>query len=55
MESQIAWQPLPEHLQAIYSVALSPWDRFVAAGRANRISVFEIGTQSKSLSFPTPA
>lgn len=54
-EVNIAWQPLPEHLQAIYSLALSPWGRYVAAGRSNRISIFEIDTQTEVAQLADPA
>ncbi|MCA9040870.1 MAG: hypothetical protein KDA65_11020, partial [Planctomycetaceae bacterium] len=52
---QLAWQPLPAHLQAIYTVKLSPWGRYVAAGRANRVSIFEIGTQSEIAQLSDPS
>lgn len=37
----VNWQPLPSGLNAIYSVALSPWSRLAAAGRANKILTYE--------------
>ncbi|WP_197440590.1 c-type cytochrome domain-containing protein [Polystyrenella longa] len=52
--SQLAWQPLPAHLQAIYAVSMSPWGRYVAAGRSNRISIFDIGTQSEVAQLTDP-
>ena len=38
----IQWQPIPAALKSIESVALSPWGRFVAAGRANEIVVYDV-------------
>jgi WD40 repeat protein len=51
---QLAWQPLPEHLNAIYATALDPWGRYAAAGRANRITVYDLasGTEAARLSDP---
>lgn len=38
------WQPLPSGIHAIYAVALAPWGQLAACGRANQISIYEIGT-----------
>jgi len=38
----VAWAPLPPTLNPIYSVALSPWARYAAAGRANQITVYNL-------------
>lgn len=50
----LQWQPIPSGLHAIYTVALSPWGRFVAAGRANQIDVYDIlaGEQFPRLTDP---
>ena len=37
----IQWQPIPAGMKSIESVAISPWGRFVAAGRANEIVVYD--------------
>lgn len=42
----IAWEPLPKGLQPIYALATSPQGGFVAAARANQISVYHLPTQS---------
>ncbi len=42
----IVWQPLPEGLNPIYSVALTEDGQFAAAGRANQIHLFHIPTAS---------
>ena len=39
---QIAWAPIPATLNGIYSVAVSPWARYAAAGRANQITIYDI-------------
>lgn len=38
----LAWQPIPAHLNSIYSVALANTGRFVAASRANQIDVYDL-------------
>jgi WD40 repeat protein len=38
----VAWAPLPPTLNPIYSVALSPWARYAAAGRANQITIYNL-------------
>lgn len=40
--NSIEWQPLPESFRATYSLAMSPERRFVAAGRGNRIFMYDI-------------
>lgn len=40
----VQWQPVPADLNAIYATALSPWGRFAAVGRANRITVYDVLT-----------
>ncbi len=42
MRDQINWQPVPSTAKAIYSVAMAPWGRYVAAGRANQVSVYDV-------------
>ncbi len=39
--SSPVWQSVPAHIRAIQSVALSPWSRFVAWGRANQIYLLD--------------
>ena len=34
-KDQVNWQPVPATAKAIYSLAIAPWGRYVAAGRAN--------------------
>ena len=39
---KIQWQPIPSGMKSILSVALSRWGRFIAAGRANQIVVYDV-------------
>jgi len=38
----VKFAPLPVSARSIYSVAISPWDRFAAAGRANQVELYDI-------------
>lgn len=53
-DAGIAWQSLPPGLNSIYSTALSPWARYSAVGRANRIAVYDLasGTETGTLNDP---
>lgn len=53
--SGVVWQPLPAGLNSIYSSALSPWARYAAVGRANRIAIYDLasGTEAATLNDPT--
>lgn len=44
---ELAWQPLPENIHSIYSVALSRDERFVAAGRSNHIVIYDLSNQTE--------
>ena len=52
--SGVVWQALPPGLNSIYSTALSPWARYAAVGRANRIAVYDLasGTEAATLNDP---
>lgn len=41
----IKWQPLPPGFNPIYTVAVSPYGRAVAAGRANQIFIYSVPSQ----------
>ncbi len=38
----LAWQSIPDQLNSIYAVSLSQWGRYVAAGRANQIDLYDL-------------
>ena len=40
-KQMLQFSPLPESAKAVYSVALSPWNRFAAAGRANQVEIYD--------------
>ena len=40
--SNIAWQPIHRRVRPIYSVALTPFGRYVAYGRGSEVAVYEI-------------
>ncbi|HUE17542.1 MAG TPA: c-type cytochrome domain-containing protein [Planctomycetaceae bacterium] len=50
----IQWQPIPSTMKSIESVALSPWGRFVAAGRTNQVVMYDLilGQESARLVDP---
>ncbi|MEZ5943570.1 MAG: c-type cytochrome domain-containing protein [Planctomycetaceae bacterium] len=49
------WQPVPESFKAVYSLALSGDRRFVAAGRGNRIFVYDLAAGSEVGRLTDPA
>jgi WD40 repeat protein len=53
--STLNWQPVPSSVRSIRSVALSPDERFVAAGRANRIVVYDLPAQREVDQLTDPA
>jgi len=44
VDTSIAWQAVPETYKAVYSLALGPDNRFVYAGRGNRIFVSDLAS-----------
>ncbi len=50
----VNWQPLPSEVRSIYAISLSPWARFAAAGRANQINVYDLGTGRDVASLKDP-
>ena len=40
-KQMLQFSPLPDSAKAVYSVALSPWNRFAAAGRANQVEIYD--------------
>ncbi len=43
----IDWQPIPETIRTIYAMDISADGRFVAAGRGNRVEVFDLQAQTE--------
>ena len=49
-DAHLAWQDLNEELNAVYSIDAGPYGRFVAAGRANKVTVYDLkGSDSARL------
>lgn len=42
--TSIAWQAIPPTMNSIYSVAMTPWGRFAACGRANQLDIYDLAT-----------
>ena len=40
-KQMLQFAPLPDSAKAVYSVAISPWNRFAAAGRANQVEIYD--------------
>lgn len=55
MNSAVNWQPVPASIQSVFSLALDPQERFLAAGRANRIVLFDIAAQQEVAQLTDPA
>ena len=55
MDEAVKWQPVPDTITAIYSLALSPDERFIAAGRANRLMIYDLPSQSQVAELTDPA
>ncbi|MCA9083853.1 MAG: hypothetical protein KDA81_07345 [Planctomycetaceae bacterium] len=49
------WQPISDRLQAVYSIAMDPFARFVAAGRANRVTVYDLQARDQVRKLTDPA
>jgi len=41
----VVWQPLPPGVNPIYSIAISPDGQYAAAGRANQIFLYHVGSK----------
>ena len=56
-KQMLKFAPLPDSARAIYSVAISPWNRFAAAGRANQVTIYDttLGEKVSSLVDPNLA
>ncbi|QDT99086.1 c-type cytochrome domain-containing protein [Gimesia aquarii] len=54
-DAGIVWQSLPPGLNSIYSTALSPWARYAAVGRANRIAIYDLASGIEAANLNDPA
>ena len=53
--SDIAWRAIPETITSVYSLAVSPDQRFIAAGRANRIFIYDLPQQKEVARLTDPS
>lgn len=53
--STLTWQPVPEHIKSVQSLALDSSSRFLAAGRANRVVLFDLSEQKELAQLTDPA
>lgn len=53
--SIVHWQAVPTSVRSVFSMALSSDSRFVAAGRANRIVIYDLATKSEVGQLTDPA
>ncbi|HET6426424.1 MAG TPA: c-type cytochrome domain-containing protein [Planctomycetaceae bacterium] len=51
----IAWQAIPSTMNSIYSVAMTPWGRFAACGRANQLDVYDLSVGESVARLTDPA
>lgn len=51
----IAWQTVNDGLKAVYSLDADPSGRFIAAGRANRVSVYDLKAPGAARALTDPA
>ena len=49
------WQSIPDSITAVFSLALEPRERFLAAGRVNRIAVYDVLTKREVAQLSDPA
>jgi hypothetical protein len=53
--SAISWRPVPSHIRSVQSLALDPLGRFLAAGRANRVVLFDLSERREVAQLTDPA
>ncbi|MFO1092046.1 MAG: c-type cytochrome domain-containing protein [Planctomycetaceae bacterium] len=54
-DAGLNWQPIADSIHAVFSLALEPRARFLAAGRVNRIAVFDLATKREVAQLSDPA
>ncbi|HUG91097.1 MAG TPA: c-type cytochrome domain-containing protein, partial [Planctomycetaceae bacterium] len=52
---QVTFHPIPAGRHAIFSVAVSPWGRYAASGRANQILLYDLATGEEIARLTDPA
>ncbi len=55
MNSTVNWQPVPDSIKSVFSLALDQQARFLAAGRANRIVIYDVTAQQEVAQLTDPA
>jgi len=55
INDNIAWQPIPETYPAVYSLAVSPNERYVYAGRGNRIFTYDMVSKKEVARLTDPS
>jgi WD40 repeat protein len=53
--NEIAWQTLNDELTAVYSIDADPFGRFVAAGRANKVTIYDLKVPTSLQTLTDPA
>ncbi len=53
--SAIQWRPVPSHIRSVQALALDPLGRFLAAGRANRVVLFDLSERREAAQLTDPA
>lgn len=51
----LAWQSIPDSVTAVFSLSLDPRERFLAAGRVNRIAVYDLMSKREVAQLTDPA
>lgn len=49
------WQPINARLQGVYALDVDPSGRFIAAGRANRVTIYDLARQDAPAALVDPA
>jgi WD40 repeat protein len=53
--TQVQWLPLPKNINSVFSVAVAPWGKMVAAGRTNRVSIYNANSGEEVAQLTDPA
>jgi WD40 repeat protein len=55
VDASISWQPIPETYKAVYSLAMTPNTQFIAAGRGNRIFLYDLVSKQEVARLTDPS